>query len=63
MEPIKGFALASPTALSFLSYQRSRQVDFHAGFGLNRASIDYYFGVGYSFRLDGLFGGSAQNAP
>lgn len=33
----------------------TEQVDFHAGFGLNRESPDYFFGLGYSFRLDGLF--------
>jgi hypothetical protein len=44
-------------------FTKTQQVDFHAGFGLNRASIYYYFGVGFSFRLDGLFGGSAQNVP
>ena len=33
----------------------TQQVDFHAGFGLNRESPDFFFGVGYSFRLDGLF--------
>jgi hypothetical protein len=34
---------------------RLQQVDFHFGFGLNRASPDHFFGVGYSFRLDDLF--------
>jgi hypothetical protein len=33
----------------------TQQIDFHLGFGLNRNSPDYVFGVGYSFRLDGLF--------
>jgi hypothetical protein len=33
----------------------TQQIDFHIGFGLNRNSPDYIFGVGYSFRLDGLF--------
>src|SRR5215470_5341523 len=33
----------------------TRQIDFHIGFGLNRNSPAYIFGVGYSFRLDGLF--------
>jgi hypothetical protein len=32
----------------------TRQIDFHVGFGLNRNSPAYIFGVGYSFRLDGL---------
>jgi hypothetical protein len=34
---------------------KTQQIDFHIGFGLNRNSPDYVFGVGYSFRLDGLF--------
>ena len=33
----------------------TQQIDFHIGFGLNRNSPTYIFGVGYSFRLDGLF--------
>lgn len=33
----------------------TRQIDFHIGFGLNRNSPNYIFGIGYSFRLDGLF--------
>jgi hypothetical protein len=33
----------------------TRQIDFHAGFGLNSNAPAYVFGVGYSFRLDGLF--------
>jgi len=33
----------------------TQQVDFHIGFGLNRNAPTYIFGVGYSFRLDGLF--------
>ena len=33
----------------------TQQIDFHLGFGLNRNSPTYIFGVGYSFRLDGLF--------
>ena len=36
------------------------QLDFHVGFGLNSSSPDHFFGVGYSFRLDGLIGGSAN---
>lgn len=34
---------------------RLQQVDFHFGFGLNRASPDHFLGAGYSFRLDDLF--------
>jgi hypothetical protein len=33
----------------------TQQIDFHIGFGLNHNSPDYVFGLGYSFRLDGLF--------
>ena len=33
----------------------TRQIDFHIGFGLNRNSPSYIFGLGYSFRLDRLF--------
>jgi hypothetical protein len=38
-------------------FSKIRQLDFHVGVGLNSATVDYYFGVGYSFRLDALFGG------
>jgi hypothetical protein len=31
------------------------QIDFHVGVGLNSSSPDHFFGIGYSFRLDGLF--------
>ncbi len=39
---------------------KTQQVDFHIGFGLNRNSPTYIFGIGYSFRLDGLFRVSAR---
>jgi hypothetical protein len=42
---------------------RLQQLDFHVGFGLNSSSPDHFFGVGYSFRLDGLLGGSVGNSP
>jgi outer membrane putative beta-barrel porin/alpha-amylase len=32
-----------------------QQLDFHLGFGLTPAAPDRYVGVGYSFRIDGLF--------
>jgi hypothetical protein len=32
------------------------QIDFHVAFGLNHNSPSYIIGVGYSFRIDGLFG-------
>jgi len=35
---------------------RTQQVDFHIAFGLNHNAPDYVVGVGYSFRVDGLFG-------
>ena len=33
----------------------NQQIDFHVAVGLNRNSPNYIFGLGYSFRLDGLF--------
>jgi Putative MetA-pathway of phenol degradation len=42
---------------------RLQQLDFHVGFGLNSTSPDHFFGVGYSFRFDGLFGGSVGSSP
>ena len=36
-------------------FAHTQQVDFHAGFGFNRQSPRSYFGLGYSFRVDGLF--------
>jgi outer membrane putative beta-barrel porin/alpha-amylase len=33
----------------------TQQVDFHVAFGLNRNAPNYIVGVGYSFRIDGLF--------
>jgi Putative MetA-pathway of phenol degradation len=35
----------------------TQQVDFHVGFGLDHNAPSYIVGVGYSFRLDGLFAG------
>jgi hypothetical protein len=35
----------------------TQQIDFHVGLGLNHNAPNYIFGVGYSFRLDGLFTG------
>ena len=37
-----------------------QQLDFHLGVGLTRTAPDQYIGVGYSFRLDSLFGGAAR---
>ncbi|WP_291695143.1 transporter [Bradyrhizobium sp.] len=39
---------------------RTQQVDFHVGIGLNHNAPTYVAGIGYSFRLDGLFGGPAK---
>lgn len=33
----------------------TQQVDFHVAFGLNHNAPSYIVGVGYSFRIDGLF--------
>jgi hypothetical protein len=33
----------------------SQQLDFHIAFGLNHNLPTYTFGLGYSFRVDGLF--------
>lgn len=37
-----------------------QQVDFHLAFGLNHNAPNYVVGVGYSFRIDGLFAASAR---
>ena len=34
---------------------KTQQVDFHLAFGLNHNAPNYVVGLGYSFRLDGLF--------
>lgn len=34
---------------------RTQQVDFHIAYGLNHNAPTYLVGVGYSFRIDGLF--------
>ncbi|WP_316190145.1 transporter [Bradyrhizobium sp. SZCCHNS2096] len=36
----------------------AEQIDFHVAFGLNHNSPTYIVGIGYSFRIDGLFGGA-----
>jgi hypothetical protein len=35
--------------------ERTQQVDFHIAYGLNHNAPSYIVGVGYSFRVDGLF--------
>jgi hypothetical protein len=42
---------------------KTQQLDFHAGFGLNTATVDHYFGLGYSIRLDHLLGATFGNSP
>ena len=44
-------------------FTKTQQLDFHVGFGLNSSSVDHYFGIGYSFRFDGLFAGSVGHSP
>jgi hypothetical protein len=44
-------------------FTKTQQIDFHVGVGLNSSTVDHYFGIGYSFRLDGLFGGTVGNSP
>jgi hypothetical protein len=34
---------------------KNQQIDFHIGFGLDREASSYVFGLGYSFRFDGVF--------
>jgi hypothetical protein len=38
-----------------LRLTRTQQLDFHVAFGLNHNAPSYVVGLGYSFRLDGLF--------
>jgi hypothetical protein len=38
----------------------TRQIDFHFAVGLNRNAPAWIFGIGYSFRLDGLFTSMAR---
>jgi hypothetical protein len=33
-----------------------QQIDFHFGFGVSRSAPEHFFGVGYSFRIDRLWG-------
>lgn len=44
-------------------FRMTQQLDFHVGYGLNSSSVDHYFGIGYSFRLDHLFGPSPPSSP
>ena len=38
-------------------FTHTQQLDFHIAVGLNNNAPHYIFGLGYSFRFDGLFGG------
>jgi Putative MetA-pathway of phenol degradation len=42
---------------------KTQQLDFQSGFGLNSSTVDHYFGIGYSIRLDHLWGKSFGNSP
>src|SRR6185436_1754750 len=33
----------------------TQQIDFHVAVGLNDNTPNYIFGIGYSYRIDGLF--------
>ena len=44
-------------------FTKTQQLDFHVGVGLNSSTVDHYFGIGYSLRLDGLFRGQVGNSP
>jgi len=44
----------------FYHLSPTQQVDFHVAFGLNHNAPSYIVGVGYSFRLDGLFAGGPR---
>jgi hypothetical protein len=39
---------------------RTQQVDLHVAFGLNHNAPSFTVGVGYSFRIDGLFAGKSR---
>jgi hypothetical protein len=62
VEYVGGFPLNGATSHLFNSgggyrITETQQIDFHIGFGLNRVAPNYIFGIGYSFRMDGLFKG------
>jgi hypothetical protein len=38
----------------------TQQIDFHVALGLNHNAPSYIVGVGYSFRIDGLFAGKPR---
>jgi len=60
IEYIGSFPASGPNSQLFNSgagyrIDNNHQIDFHAGFGLDHNAPAYIFGVGYSFRIDGLF--------
>ena len=46
---------AEPCPTSASEISTPIRVEFHLGFRLNSSSPDHFFGIGYSFRFDGLF--------
>ena len=40
---------------AYAHIDRLQQVDFHIAYGLSHSAPSYVVGVGYSFRVDGLF--------
>jgi hypothetical protein len=44
-------------------FTKTQQLDFHTGIGLNSSTVDHYFGIGYSLRLDSLFAATLGHAP
>jgi hypothetical protein len=44
-------------------FTATQQVDFHIGVGLNSSTVDHYFGIGYSVRLDQLWSKSFGHSP
>jgi Putative MetA-pathway of phenol degradation len=53
--PIAGAASHLFNSGSGYRITNTQQIDFHLGIGLNRNAPAYIVGVGYSFRVDGLF--------
>ena len=43
-------------------FTKTQQLDFHVGFGLNSNTVDHYFGIGYSIRLDHVWGVASGNS-
>jgi uncharacterized membrane protein len=58
--PSRGASIALLNVGGGYLLSRTRQIDFHVAFGLNRNSPDYVIGVGYSWRWDNLWKSSAR---